>query len=257
MVFRALIDPAATGGVGVAFTDREGALPSASPSDLVRESSGWLRLDSPTGVGVARWQGLGFGEVVGVDQVHGDTVVVVDERLMSGRVTELPRADALVSRLPGIGLVIRTADCLPVALADPHAGVVGVAHAGRRGLDVGVLPRTVSVMRTLGARRLRAWIGPGICAQCYEVDAPLADAFVARHPLARATTRWGTPALDLLGVALGQLADAGVEVEVLPGCTREDADLFSHRRDGAAAGRQAAIAWLVAPGGGSAEPAES
>ena len=242
MVFKALIDPASTGGVGVAFTDREGALPSASPSDLAREAGGGFQ---PPVLGGPRWAALGLGGIVGVDQVHGDTVVVVDHETASSGRDGFARADALVTTLSGIGLVIRTADCLPVALADADAGVVGVAHAGRRGLDVGVLARTLDAMRDLGAAALRAWVGPGICARCYEVGGDVAAGFVARHPLARATTSWGTPALDLLGVATGQLRDAGVAVEVIPGCTREDADLFSHRRDGAAAGRQAAIVWLA------------
>ncbi len=185
--------------------------------------------------------------------MHGDTVVVVDAPMVARAGHDIERADALVTTLPGVGLVIRTADCLPVALADSAARVVGVAHAGRRGLDVGVLTRTVEAARALGAGSLRAWIGPGICSRCYEVGADLAEEFSARHPPARATTAWGTPSLDLLAVAIDQLAGEGVGAEVIPGCTREDPHLFSHRRDGAAAGRQALIAWLAPPGGGGAD----
>ena len=243
MVFRTLVEPATTGGAGVAFTDREGALPTASAHDLARESS-WVpgsreRLGSP------RWASLGLREVVGAEQVHGDDVLVVDGGLLARPPVRMPRADAIVTTLPGVGVVVRVADCLPVALADPEAGVVGVAHAGRRGVDAGVLSRAVEAMRSLGARRLRAWIGPGICGRCYEVGADLADDFTARHPLARSTTTWGTPALDLPRVAAAELAACGVSVEVLAGCTREEPGLFSFRRDGVAAGRQAVIAWLA------------
>lgn len=242
MVFRTLISPVATGGVGVAFTDREGALPTASPHDLARESRWVPSGDGP--LGPPRWGALALREVVGVDQVHGDDVLVVDQQLLDHPPAVIPRADAIVTRLRGVGLVVRTADCLPVALADPDAGVVAVAHAGRRGLDLGVLSRTVETMRSFGAGSLSAWIGPGICGRCYEVDPALAADFTARHPLAGSATSWGTPALDLTRLAAAELAASGVAVDVLPGCTREDADLFSYRRDGAAAGRQAVIAWL-------------
>jgi len=253
VTFRTLIAPGVTGGVGIAFTDREGALPTASPHDLARES-GWV---PPLGAapGPPRWGELGLREIVGVDQVHGDGVLVVDRGLLERPPAEVPRADAVVTTLRGVGLVVRTADCLPVALADPGAGVVAVAHAGRRGLDVGVLTRTVEAMRTLGATRVSAWIGPGICGRCYEVDATLAADFTARHPHAASTTSWGTPALDLTRLAAEELAACGARVEVLPGCTREDDDLYSYRRDGAAAGRQAVIGWLAeAPESGVEAP---
>ena len=243
MVFRTLIAPATTGGVGVAFTDREGALPTAAPADLAREAGCWVP-GRREHLGAPRWGALGLRAVVGVDQVHGSDVLVVDQPLLDHPPAAFPQADAVVTTLRGVGLVVRTADCLPVALADPDAGVVGVAHAGRRGLDLGVLTRTVETMRGLGAGRLRAWVGPGICGHCYEVDAPMAADYTARHPLAASTTRWGTPALDLTRVAVAELEASGVSVEVLPGCTREDNDLFSYRCDGAAAGRQAVVAWL-------------
>ncbi|HET9127685.1 MAG TPA: polyphenol oxidase family protein [Propionibacteriaceae bacterium] len=251
MTFRTLIAPGVTGGVGIAFTDREGALPTASPYDLARESR-WVPALGPT-PGRPLWGALGLREIVGVDQVHGDGVLVVDQWLLERPLAEVPRADAAVTTLRGVGLVVRTADCLPVALADPDAGVVAVAHAGRRGLDVGVLTRTVDAMRSLGASQVSAWIGPGICGRCYEVDAALAADFTSRHPHATATTSWGTPALDLTRLAAEEMSACGARVEVLPGCTREDADLFSFRRDGAAAGRQAVIAWLADDSPGAVE----
>ncbi|WP_420813388.1 polyphenol oxidase family protein [Nocardioides albidus] len=172
-------------------------------------------------------------------QVHGAEVATV------GRADDpAPRADGLVTAERGVALMVRVADCVPVVIADPAAGVVGVAHAGRRGVELGIVPRTVDRMRDLGATRLEAWVGPHICGRCYEVPAALREEVAARVPATYAETSWGTPALDL-GAGVGaQLAAAGVTVTTMPGCTLEDRTYHSYRRDGAAAGRFAGLVWL-------------
>ncbi|MBM7515320.1 polyphenol oxidase family protein [Nocardioides nitrophenolicus] len=219
------LDPAAldAGRVEVAFTDssldlREGDR-LAGVLDALREEAG---------VPFAR-----------LHQVHGDVVVTVD-----GPPGEVPTADAQVTALRGVGLMVRVADCVPVVLADPAAGVLGVAHAGRRGVQVDVVTRTVERMRELGARDVRAWIGPHVCGRCYEVPATLRDEVVAAVPETYAETSWGTPALDLGAGVAAQLAAAGVPASVVPGCTLEDATFPSYRRDGESAGRFAGLVWL-------------
>lgn len=172
-------------------------------------------------------------------QVHGDVVVVVDAPSGSA-----PTADGQVTARRGLGLMVRVADCVPVVLGDPLAGVVGAAHAGRRGVQLDVVTRTVERMRELGARDVRAWIGPHVCGRCYEVPADLRDEVAAAVPATYAETSWGTPALDLGAGVAAQLAAAGVSASVVPGCTREDASFHSYRRDGAAAGRFAGLVWL-------------
>lgn len=171
-------------------------------------------------------------------QVHGDDVVTVEDP------TAVPEADALVTTRRRTALVVRVADCVPVLLADPAAGVVGAAHAGRRGVELDVVTRTVERMRALGARDVRAWIGPHVCGGCYEVPEAMRAEVAERVPPTYAETTWGTPSLDLGAGVAAQLAAAGVEVAVVPGCTREDARLHSHRRDGAASGRFAGLVWL-------------
>ena len=94
-------------------------------------------------------------------------------------------------------LMVRAADCVPVLLADPVAGVIGAAHPGRPGLAAGVVPATVAAMRERGATDITAWIGPHVCGGCYEVPAEMRDEVGALVPAAVATTTWGTPALDL------------------------------------------------------------
>jgi copper oxidase (laccase) domain-containing protein len=96
-------------------------------------------------------------------------------------------------------------------------------------------------MRDLGADRIRAWVGPHVCGACYEVPADLRDEVAAVEPATRATTSWGTPALDLGAGVRAQLEREAVEVEEVARCTREDAALYSYRRDGAGAGRLAGL----------------
>jgi len=143
-------------------------------------------------------------------------------------------------------MAVRVADCLPVLLADPAAGVVAAAHAGRVGLVAGVLPATLAAMRRRGARSITAWIGPHICGACYEVPGAMRADVARTLPGAWSTTSWGTPALDLGGAATIQLEAEGCLVHRVDPCTRETPTLHSHRRDAAAAGRQAGIVWLPA-----------
>ena len=145
---------------------------------------------------------------------------------------------------PGTVLMVRVADCVPVLLADPANGVVAAVHAGRPGLAAGVVPRAVETMRSLGADRLRAWVGPHVCGACYEVPEQLRAEVAAIVPEAYAVTSWGTPSLDIGAGVAAQLAAAGVEAADVSRCTIEDEDLFSYRRQGAASGRLAGLVWV-------------
>lgn len=211
--------PADAGRVEVAFTDA---------SLDVRRDDALAALQEEAGVPFAR-----------LHQVHGDVVVLAD-----GPSDSVPTADGQVTAHRGFGLMVRVADCVPVVLADPLTGVIGAAHAGRRGVELDVVTRTVERMRALGARDVRAWIGPHVCGRCYEVPATMRDEVAARVPATYAETSWGTPALDL-GAGVGaQLAAAGVPATVVAGCTLEDPTFHSYRRDGDAAGRFAGLVWL-------------
>jgi YfiH family protein len=158
--------------------------------------------------------------------------------------------DALVTAERGLGLGVLVADCVPVLLADPGAGVVGVAHAGRKGTAAGVVLRTLESMAERGARpgHVRAAVGPAVCGRCYEVPEELRDEVAAVVPGAYAETSWGTPALDLPAAVGAQLSGAGVAVTRVRRCTLEDDELYSHRRAtarGATTGRQAGVVALV------------
>lgn len=196
-------------------------------------------------VALAGAAGLVPGRLVWAEQVHGAGVAVVDRA--PGRDADVPGVDALVTATPGLGLLVLAADCLPVLLADPQAGVVAAAHAGRAGLATGVLQETLRAMQQLGARpdRVHAVLGPAVCGRCYEVPAALAEDVGARVPGSRATTRQGTPALDLSAGARAVLQGCGVQVSAVGGCTLEQARFFSYRRDGRT-GRHAGLVQLAA-----------
>jgi YfiH family protein len=175
-------------------------------------------------------------------QVHGDEVVVVDGPMVSD---EVPTGDAMVTTTPSLGLMVRVADCVPIVLADPEAGVIGVAHAGRQGMLLDVATRTVDVMRAQGADSITAWVGPCVCGACYEVPEQMRADAVAIVPESDSRTSWGTPALDIGAGVAAQLARAGVEVIDVAGCTLEEPSLHSYRRDGASAGRFAGLVWIA------------
>lgn len=177
-----------------------------------------------------------------MNQVHGDDVLLVD-RPGPAPAEPVETADALVTRTPGLGLMVRVADCVPVLLADPTAGVLGAVHAGRRGVELGVVGRTVARMRDLGAVQLVAWVGPHVCGSCYDVPEQMRDEVAAAVPQTFAETSWGTPALDLGAGVRAQLAAVGVTPTEVGRCTLEDPDLHSFRRDGDEAGRFAGLVW--------------
>jgi YfiH family protein len=191
--------------------------------------------------------------LVFVEQVHSADVHVLpaldaEAPNASGAADEpapVVRADAIVTDRTDVALAIMVADCLPVLLSDPVAGVVAAAHAGRRGLLDGVLEATLAEMSRLGARPedTTASIGPAICGACYEVPAQMREDAARRLPATAATTSWGTPALDLRAGAVSVLRAAGLPTEAIDAehpCTLEDERFYSYRRS-AATGRFAGV----------------
>lgn len=174
-------------------------------------------------------------QLVGLNQVHGATVVKVDSAWLLG---QEPRADGAVTKCRGVTIGIVTADCAPVLFADPVAGVVGGAHAGWRGAVAGVLEATMDAMESLGARRDRITIaiGPCIGQSSYEVGAELRDTVLARDPTDEHLFAVGCRPkhwqFDLVGYCVRRLRTAGGKQIVSVGIdTMTDADrFFSHRR---------------------------
>lgn len=182
---------------------------------------------------VAEAMGVPPDHLVTLNQQHTADVVSVDETtdLAALRTT---RADAMVTRTPGIALAALSADCQPVLLADPAAGVIAAAHAGWKGTLAGILAETIAAMRALGARDIRAVVGPAISQGAYEVGPEVMERFTDEDP---ALSRFfsggpnGRPMLDLPGMGVAQLREAGAEADWTRDCTYSDPErFFSYRR---------------------------
>jgi polyphenol oxidase len=168
-------------------------------------------------------------------QIHSPQVVVAEA---PWPVEARPRADAIVTRTPGLAIGVSTADCGPILLADPLARVIGAAHAGWRGALAGVAEATVEAMERLGAERgrIRAALGPMIGQDNYEVGPDLITRFAAEDAgsarFFRPAARDGHAHFDLGGYIAARLGRAGIlHIEDLRLCTyAEPPRFFSFRR---------------------------
>ncbi|MDR0836972.1 MAG: peptidoglycan editing factor PgeF [Propionibacteriaceae bacterium] len=243
--------------VGFAFTDRLDGFSTGTYSSLNLGRAG--HDDGPTIVAnlAAVLQAIEVDKAVATCQVHSADVAFVDEEFVAGWTlnsvlsdtvsdqAHLQHVDALVTKLPGVALMMRVADCVPVLLADEQAGVIAAAHAGRVGLLAGVLTNTVACMREHGANKIRAWVGPHICGSCYEVSPEMRAEVALTHPEMAATTSWGTPSLDLTQGVTTELCNLGVTtIDDVALCTLTNPDLFSYRED-PETGRQAGLIWMA------------
>jgi YfiH family protein len=168
-------------------------------------------------------------------QIHSPEVVVAETPWAA---SERPRADAIVTRTPGLAIGISTADCGPVLLADSDARVIGAAHAGWRGAITGVIEATIAQMEKLGAKRSRlvAAAGPMIRQPSYEVGQELVDRFIAMAPsnvrFFKPAKRDGHAMFDLAGYVVSRLKRAEIPaVEDIGLCTYADpGQFYSYRR---------------------------
>jgi polyphenol oxidase len=233
-------------GVKYLFTERSGGR-SKPPYQSMNLGQGVG--DDPADVtgnrkGLAADCGLDAG-IAWMRQVHGTTVRYAGERWPEA---EPEPCDAVFTDVPGLGLGVLVADCVPVLVADAEAGLAGAAHAGRVGMTAGVVPALIEAMTAAGASpdRMRAVIGPAICGACYEVPEAMRATVSATVPQASCLTRAGTAGLDIAAGVRAQLAAAGVGSVRSDGrCTSESAELYSYRRDGIT-GRFAGLIWLAA-----------
>lgn len=174
-----------------------------------------------------------------LNQVHGARVVVVDEP-GAASATE---ADAAVTACQGAALAVLTADCAPVAFSSAE-GVIGIAHAGWRGLRAGVIEATVQSMRRLGATKIEAVLGPCIHACCYEFgESELFDLSRRFGSALKSVTSDGKPALDMpAGIAATVHLAGATLVGSSPLCTGHSGGLWSWRTQRATR-RQATLIW--------------
>ena len=198
--------------------------------------------DMKSAAGRKRLRALLPAEPVWLRQVHG-TAVVDAANVLAGTA-----ADGSYARQKNIVCAVMIADCMPVLLAHDAGEVLGIVHAGWRGLCAGVIEAALAAMG-VPAGRILAWLGPAIGPADYEVGDEVRAAFVDRDARAAIAFQPGRPGhwqLDLYAVARQRLASSGV-ARVCGGGFSTAADagrFFSHRR-GQARERMAAAIWLA------------
>ncbi|MBC2680908.1 peptidoglycan editing factor PgeF [Corynebacterium anserum] len=231
------------------FTDRSGGV-SAAPyhgfnlgdhvgDDPVAVQNNRQRLANALGLPLER--------LVFMEQIHSPTVTEVTEDLLGKGPVET--TDALITTLKDVALVVLTADCVPLLLADESAGVIAAVHAGRIGARNGIVTRTVRRMEELGAvpAHMHALMGAAASGANYEVPIDMAADVESKLPGSRTTTARGTCGLDIRAGLTRQLLGLGIgSIDADPRCTVESENFFSYRREGKT-GRQAGVIWMPRP----------
>jgi purine-nucleoside/S-methyl-5'-thioadenosine phosphorylase / adenosine deaminase len=231
------LDALAANRIHHAFFTREGGVSEGVCASL---NCGFTANDDAKRVGENRARamralGIAPEALVTAKQVHGAEALIVEEKWPA---SNPPKADALVTRVPGLALGILSADCVPVLLHDAAAGVIGAAHAGWRGALSGVVEAAVAAMEELGAQpaRMACAIGPAIAQQSYEVGPEFPRQFLAHDPGNAAffvpAPKPGHFLFDLKGYVARRLKALHIErIAVSPADTAADAArFFSYRR---------------------------
>ncbi|OPB29941.1 peptidoglycan editing factor PgeF [Bartonella sp. WD12.1] len=182
---------------------------------------------------IANYFDIDIKNLITVNQVHSCDVVVIDQAFTGER----PKADAIVTSTKGLAIGILTADCGPVLFADPHAGVIGAAHAGWRGSLNGILEKTILAMEEQGAKRqsITAVLGPCIGPTHYEVTNEFYNQFMNRNNQFQKyflkTDKTNRFRFNLWAFIINQLEQAGLNASCLKLCTYQDEQrFFSYRR---------------------------
>lgn len=182
--------------------------------------------------------------MIQMEQVHGNRVVIVGKK-DDGKI--IKNCDALITTDADVELCVRVADCLPIFVTDEKGQIIGLIHAGWRGLSKGIIKSTINKMENQWkmenglhpeGRKLKIWIGPHICKKHYEVKNDVSSKFL-KYPkaltLKGSSFQGSRTFLDLGEIARQQLVELGVKnknITIDGTCTYESKDLYSFRRDG-------------------------
>ncbi len=201
--------------------------------------------------------GINTQQVFGVNQVHGNNVLVIDKQLLAkwqtGKLKQAISADAMVTDQPGVALTVLTADCLPIIIVDPQNRAVAMVHAGWRGTCRGVIQQTLNRLAECYGGSPDNWLigmGPCIGDCCYEVGSEVVNIFRESYPdwhiyCSYKGDKWS---FDLTGANISQLLKAGVRPEnicklnMCSACHPED--FFSYRKTNGATGRMMSLVML-------------
>ena len=170
--------------------------------------------------------------IVFMNQVHGDTVVLVEDSSIT------PTCDALITTERNLALAVMVADCIPLLLKSEVA--IAAVHVGRKGLMNSIARNAITAMRDLGAEIIHSYIGPSICGKCYEVSEEVFYEVTSKFPASNSQSQTGKFTLDLVAGLKSDLKDTVVMDH--SSCVFEDPKTFSYRREGTT-GRQAGVIW--------------
>ncbi|MDF7673342.1 peptidoglycan editing factor PgeF [Acetobacteraceae bacterium ESL0709] len=236
-------------GVAHGFFSRHGGVSTGLYAEL---NGGLMTEDRPENVRknrqlMAKVFDVPESRFLGVRQIHSRKVILVRESTPLWSAIDSPEADGLVTDCPDVVLTVATADCAPVLLSSDDGKIVGAAHAGWRGAVGGILEETVDMMYSLGARGIRAVIGPCIGPTSYEVSSDMRDQVISHYAdggsFFTSLPQDNQFLFDLPGFCKGCLEGKGVDqIEILPLDTLADQRFYSYRRamqaGGEATGRQ-------------------
>lgn len=168
-----------------------------------------------------------MNKIVKMQQIHGNNVLFVTSAQTG---LTVPNCDGLVTTDPEIILSLKTADCLPISITHVDKKIIGLVHAGWRGLQKGIIKNAIELIlsKDIDPNDLKVLIGPHICKKHYEVKDDVASLF------REITTFNGKKKLDLAQAAINQFVDMGIninKIQVDPKCTFEDLSLPSYRRN--------------------------
>ena len=181
------------------------------------------------------------------EQVHGEEVATITEDFTPGLTEDkkypgarmIKGVDAMITDLPGIALIVRSADCVPVLIYDPVRKVVAAVHAGWGGIAAGIIKKTIQKLEVNFNSKTGDMVfglGPAIHACCYAVK----DDVIGKVGEQYVRTQGGKKYIDLIKAAEDQILKMNVRaknIEILPQCSACTKELYSYRRDGKRAGR--------------------
>lgn len=193
--------------------------------------------------------GYDYTKLIHMRQIHSDNVVIVDPKVHD--FAHPPECDALITDLPGIPLMVMTADCTPVLFFDPVQNVIAVAHAGRAGAIKGIVPKTIEKMCThYGSQKdnIVVVLGPSIGGCCYEVGETIGREMLASPNAFAVIQKDGKYFLEVNAIIHNQLKESGIpkahidDLNICNACENET--YFSYRADNQTTGRIAGVIML-------------
>ncbi len=209
----------------VFFSSRHGGISSGAYTSLNLGDHVGDSLESVTANREVLRKALSLSHLVFMNQSHSSDVSVITEDAYS---IHTPNADALMTNLRGFGLAVMVADCVPLLLASESW--VAAVHVGRVGLLDGIVEKVLVEFESRSTTPSRAWIGPHICADCYEVSPEMYKTATTERP--QLATSESTHCLNLAAEIREILNRANIAITDVHSCAAESTDYFSYRRDG-------------------------